>query len=79
MGSIKTNDTLFRKRYGRQYFVFTSDTSTQTITFKKSQQDNSVNILMHYQIPDSNTIILSGKKKNDSLYVELRKAIAIFN
>jgi uncharacterized membrane protein YphA (DoxX/SURF4 family) len=74
MGSIKTNDTLFRRRYGRGYFVFTADTVKQTINFKKFQQDRSVILSMHYQIPDSNTIQLWGKNQNDSLYVELKKS-----
>ena len=73
-GSIKTNDTLFRKRYGRQYFGFTSDTIKQTIGFKKFPQDSVPVLTMTYQVPDSNTIQLWGKKNNDSLYVELKKS-----
>jgi hypothetical protein len=74
MGSVKTNDTIFRRRYGRGYFVFTADTVKQIINFKKFPQDSISILTLHYQLPDSNTIQLSGKKQNDSLYVELKKS-----
>jgi RNA recognition motif-containing protein len=74
MGSVKTNDTIFRRRYGRGYFVFTADSVKQIINFKKFQEDSISILTLHYQLPDSNTIQLSGKKQNDSLYVELKKS-----
>lgn len=74
MGSIKTNDTIFRKRYGRGYFAFSADTNKQMLNLKKFQQDSQFILSMHYQMPDSNTILLRGKKQNDSLYVELKKS-----
>ncbi len=73
MGSIKTGDTIFRKRYGRQYFVFTADTVAHVIKFKKSPQDSS-GLAMQYNMPEVNTIQLWGKKQNDSLYIELKKS-----
>ncbi len=74
MGSIKTSDTIFRKRYGRGYFNFITDTNKHILNFKKFQQDSNFILSMHYQIPDSNTIYLSGLKGNDSLHVELKKS-----
>ena len=74
MGSVQTNDTLFRKRYGRGYFNFTVDTVKQLLDLKKFTQDTTFFASFHYQMPDSNTIILKGKKVNDSLYLELKKS-----
>ena len=70
-GSIKTSDTSFRRRYGRGYFYYTSDTISHTLYFHKNPKDS---FAMSFQMPDSNTILLNGKKQNDSLYVELRKS-----
>jgi hypothetical protein len=48
------------------------------INFKKLQTDSAMYIgiilTMHYQLPDSNTIQLWGKEKNDSLYVLLKRS-----
>jgi hypothetical protein len=74
MGSIKTSDTLFRKRYGRAYFRFTVDTMKQTLSLKKFPQDSLFIASFHYSLPGNNTIILTGRKQNDSLYVELVKS-----
>ena len=73
-GSINTKDTSFKRRYGRGYFNFTTDTNNHTIAFKKLSQDSTPIFTMNYFIPDSLTIQLRGKKKNDSLYVELKKS-----
>ncbi|HUS00159.1 MAG TPA: hypothetical protein VMY77_00445 [Chitinophagaceae bacterium] len=78
MGSIKTTDTIFRRRYGRGYFLFTADTIKQMLNLKKFQQDTSFILSLHYQMPDSNTILLWGKKQNDSLFVELKKSNRYF-
>ena len=74
MGSIKTSDTLFRRRYGRGYFVYKTDTVKHTIEFKKFPNDNVAIVSMNYQMPDSNTILLNGKEQNDSLFVLLKKS-----
>lgn len=74
MGSIKTMDTIFRKRYGRAYFGYTTDTIKQLLNIKNFAAD-SINLLtFKYFMPDSNIIQLRGQKNNDSLYIELIKS-----
>jgi hypothetical protein len=73
-GSIQTSDTAFRRRYGRAYFVYSADTIANSINFKKFREDSTSIIFMKYQQPDSNTLLLTGKKQNDSLFVELKKS-----
>lgn len=70
-GSIKTGDTTFKRRYGRAYFYYSSDTVKHILYIHKNPKDSSV---FCYQLPDSNTMLLTGKMRNDSLYVELRKS-----
>jgi hypothetical protein len=74
MGSINTSDTLFRKRYGRGYFNFEIDTLQPIIHFKKAPQDATNIFSLHYQLPDSNTIQLWGKQRNDSVFIELKRS-----
>ncbi len=78
MGSINTTDTLLRRRYGRGYFNFTIDTLQPIIHFKKIQQDTSDIFTFRYKVPDSNTIQLWGKQKNDSLFIELKRSARHF-
>ena len=73
-GSVKSNDTLFRRRYNRGYFSFFTDTVKQTIGFKKFPTDTSFIFFFNYLLPDSNTIQLRGKVRNDSLFVTLKKS-----
>ena len=78
-GSIKTSDTTFTQRYNRGYFNFTTDTINHILNFKKRQQRDStmysgIILSMHYNLPDSNTVQLWGKEKNDSLYVLLKRS-----
>jgi hypothetical protein len=73
-GSIKTTDSLFRKRYGRAYFNYKIDTLKQTLDFVKSFADTSSLLSMKYEIPGDNTVRLWGKLRSDSLYVVLRKS-----
>ena len=70
-GSVGSTDTSFRQRYRRGYFNFVPDTAKQTILFKKST--NTI-MTMHYSFPDSNSIKLWGSRKNDSLFVVLKKS-----
>jgi hypothetical protein len=74
MASINNNDTSFRKRYGRGYFNFTVDTLQPVIHFKKTSQATSDICSFRYSLPDSNTICLWGKQKNDSLFIELQRS-----
>jgi len=77
-GSIKTADTIFRQRYKRGYFNFETDTVKHIVNFKKWQTDSAmyagIILTMHYQVPDSNTVQLWGRKNDDSLYVLLKKS-----
>lgn len=77
-GSIKTADTSFRQRYNRGYFSFSTDTIKHIINFKKWQTDSAIYsgiiLSLHYQMPDSTTIQLWGKQKNDSLFVLLKRS-----
>jgi hypothetical protein len=73
-GSIKTTDSLFRKRYQRAYFNYSIDTAKQTIKFVKSFADTNALLSMRYEIPGNNIVRLWGKLRNDSLFVVLRKS-----
>ena len=72
-GSIKTTDSLFRKRYGRAYFNYKIDSLKHSLEFTKSFGDTSSLLSMRYEIPDSNTVWLWVKLRNDSLFIVLRK------
>ncbi|MEO7306988.1 MAG: hypothetical protein ABIR78_09170 [Ferruginibacter sp.] len=87
MGSINTSDTMFRRRYGRGYFVFDVDTLQPIINFKKSGQATANLFSLHYQLPDSNTIELWGEmvhpglasgQRNDSIFIELKRSARHF-
>jgi hypothetical protein len=73
-GSIKTKDTLFRKRYGRGYFNFKVNEQSHTVDFSKySTVGDSVFLFkMHYSCPDTNTICLKGLLRNDSVFVVMK-------
>jgi hypothetical protein len=77
MGSINTSDTMFRRRYGRGYFVFEVDTLKPIINFKKNGQ-SPVLFSLNYKLPDSNTIQLWGMKKTDSIFIELKRSARHF-
>jgi hypothetical protein len=77
MGSINTSDTMFRRRYGRGYFVFDVDTLKPIINFKKNGQ-SPVLFSLNYKLPDTNTIQLWGLKKNDSVFIELKRSARHF-
>ena len=78
IGSVDTKDTSFRNRYGRGYFFYTADTNKHTITFKKFLQDSMSIITMNYSQPDSSTMHLEGKRRNDSIYVEVKRSTRHF-
>ena len=73
-GSVKSADSLFRRRYQRGYFQYKIDTITSSISIMKSFADTSSKLSLNYSIPDSNTVRLWGKLRNDSLFVVLRKS-----
>jgi hypothetical protein len=73
-GSIKTSDTLFRHLYNRAYFSYSTDTLQHTMNFKKFAGDSAFIMSMHYALPDTNTVQLWAKERDDSLYVELKRS-----
>ncbi|HEY5772409.1 MAG TPA: hypothetical protein VIS75_07270 [Chitinophagaceae bacterium] len=73
-GSIKTTDSLFRKRYGRAYFNYKIDTVKHSMDFMKSFADTSSLLSLKYEIPGDNTVRLWGKLRSDSLFIVLRKS-----
>lgn len=72
-GTVKSNDTLFRKIYNRGQFVYEADSVKKTLGLKKRFSDTTFNWFFNYEIPDSNTVFLKGKARNDSLFIVLRK------
>lgn len=75
LGSVKTSDSLFKFQYSRGYFDYFVDTLNRRIDFKRDYQGANYTIFsFHYDIPDSNTIKLSGKRGEDSLKVELKRS-----
>jgi hypothetical protein len=74
IGSVGSTDTSFRQRYRRGYFNFVPDTAQKTISFKKLQSDTHFIFTFRYELPDSNTVRLWGKRANDSLFVVIKKS-----
>ncbi len=74
LGSVGSTDTSFRQRYRRGYFTLVTDTVNHTIQFKKTLRDSSFVCNFRYDLPDSTTIRLLGRQKNDSLFVILKKS-----
>jgi hypothetical protein len=70
-GSVKSSDNAFRRRYNRGYFNFVTDTAKQTVGFKKLASDSTFSFFFYYNMPDSNSIILKGITRKDSLFVFL--------
>ena len=73
MGSIKTSDTAFRQRYKRAYFYYSFDSTGTHLDFKKFQSDSLFIASFGFQLPDSNTVFLRGKIRNDSVYISLKR------
>ncbi len=73
LGSIKTADTAYRQRYKRAYFYYSFDSTENNLGFKKLQGDSLFIASFRFARPDSNTVLLWGRQRNDSLYVELKR------
>ncbi|MEJ0031971.1 MAG: hypothetical protein WDO15_17030 [Bacteroidota bacterium] len=73
-GSIKTTDTIFVHRYERAYFSFEVDSALQTLKIKRDYDDENALMSLHYDLPDTNTINLSGVLRSDSLFVVLKRS-----
>jgi hypothetical protein len=74
-GSVNTSDTMFRQRYRRGYFLYSTDTATNEIVFRKNNvMGQSFDLFrLKYEFPDSNVIRLSGIVRGDTLYAELHR------
>jgi hypothetical protein len=72
-GSILTSDTAFHHRYNRAYFGYALDSATHTLGFRKSYNDSLFMIKFRFDEPDTSTIRLWGKQRNDSLYIVLKR------
>jgi hypothetical protein len=73
-GSMETSDTAFRHRYNRAYFSYELDSASRQLGFKKRWDDSSYLVSFRFTTPDTSTIRLWGKFKEDSLYVELKRS-----
>ena len=74
-GSIRTSDTAFRQLYRRGYFSYSSDSVLKKLTMKKGGVEFAS---FTYEMPDTNTILLHGNKRGDSLFVILKKTARHF-
>jgi hypothetical protein len=74
-GSVGSIDTMFRQRYGRGYFNFSIDSAKQNLDIIKRTVDFNTFPLgkLHFDLPDSNTVILSGMLRKDSVYALLTR------
>jgi hypothetical protein len=71
MGSIATQDTLFRPRYRRGYFSYLPDSTKQVIGFKKFPADSVNTFELRYLMVNDSTLALWGKVRNDSVYYKI--------
>lgn len=69
---ISSDSTLFYRMYGRAYFNYLVDTARGEINFKRPGSKDTT-FTLRYTLPDSNTIQLKGRLRNDSLYLLLRR------
>lgn len=74
LGSVKSNDPIFRQRYRRGYFNYKPDTVREVLEIRYFPNDSLPLMSMKYKLSDENTIQLWSKYKEDSLYVRLRKS-----
>ena len=72
-GSVGSLDTMFRQRYGRGYFGFSIDSTGKNLDIIKRNVDFTTFPLgsLHFELPDSNTVVLSGMLRKDSVYALL--------
>lgn len=73
-GTVKSSDPFFQKFYTRGQFAYSVDTVKQTLGLKIFPQDTTFGYFFTYQIPGDGTILLRGKRRNDSLFIVLRKS-----
>ncbi|HEU5168878.1 MAG TPA: hypothetical protein VFU29_25215 [Chitinophagaceae bacterium] len=72
-GSIKTNDTRFRQRYGRCYFNFDIDSAANLLSLKRNASDTVFLAQFKYTFKDKELVELYSYPREDSMYLLLRK------
>ena len=74
-GSVNSPDTSFARKYGygRGLFHYETDSVAHLLTITKSAADHLPFMQCHYELPDSNTVLLRGRLRQDSLYVVLQR------
>jgi hypothetical protein len=77
-GSIATKDTAFRQWYHRAYFSYKFDTAKHSFNIYRSPMDSVAIAALNYKYEDENTIAFWGSRKNDSLFLRLRRSPHIF-
>lgn len=72
-GSVNSADPVFWQRYRRGYFRYKPDTALRTMAVWKTSTafDSTFLFTMRYDVPDTSTIRLWTKLRDDSLFVEL--------
>ena len=73
-GSVNTSDQVFWQRYRRGYFRYKADTAAHTAVVWKTSTipgDSTFLFTMTYEVPDTSTIRLHTKIRDDSIHVEL--------
>jgi len=66
---------MFSQRYGMGYFNLSIDSAKQNLDIIKRTVDFNTFPLgkLHFDLPDSNTVILSGMLRKDSVYALLKR------
>jgi len=75
-GSVNCPDTSFANKYGygRGLFHYETDTVAHLLTMTRSYSpDHHPIMVCHYELPDSNRVILRGRLRQDSLYIVLQR------
>jgi hypothetical protein len=72
-GSIQSTDTLLRQRYRRGYFIYEPDSTGNRIRFYRFRGDELPLFTLQLQQPDSNTMLLSGRIRADSMFWILKR------
>jgi hypothetical protein len=73
-GSVATGDSLFWRRYGRGYFRYRPDTTSNTVAVWRTSWvpgDSVFLFSMRYERPDTATIRLHTTIRGDSVHMEL--------
>ena len=74
-GSVGCPDTSFTRKfgYGRGLFHYETDSVKQLLTMTRVFSDKRLIMECRYDLPDSNTVVLHGRLRQDSLYIVLQR------